>query len=142
MQLTIHNNIAIRYGSKDDHSFVLNSWLNSYLDGRPDAKHLRNDVYYPSQTKVIEKLLASEVLLVATPKDEPGVILSWIVFSEHVIWYAYTKGPFRRAGLQRALAEHAGIDTFSFNATTPLGRAATRGLDHDVAIYNPYLVIV
>lgn len=132
--------ILIRSADPDDHAFIYSSWLKSYLVDRPDTQHLRADIYYPSQHRVITGVLASQPVLIATPVDQPGVILAYLVHGDAIVWYAYTKQPFRRLGLQRLLAGRAELlDGFSFNAFTRPGIAAVR--NDPRAIYNPYLVM-
>lgn len=134
--------IRIREGAKDDHPFIYHSWLKSYLEDRPDRRYIRADTYFRHQHPIVTKILSTASVLVATPTEQgtEHVILAYLVYEPEIVWYAYTKGPFQRHGLQRRLIEESGLrQGFTFNALTSNGIASVKR--HLEAVYNPYMVI-
>lgn len=133
--------VAIRPAVEADLPFVRNSWLRNYHEHGEGARHVPNDVYFANggQWGVVERCLRGGTTVVATPQDDEQSILGWACAGHGVLHYVYTKAPFRRLGVARAV-----LAKFNFNPSpncthwTPVIREwAKRGR---VYVYNPYLL--
>ncbi len=66
-----------------------------------------NRMFQSFYCNIIDTILSDQLtqVLVACLKDDPNVILAYLVYEPDVIHYAYTKGAFRRLGLAKALVQ-------------------------------------
>jgi ribosomal protein S18 acetylase RimI-like enzyme len=97
----------IREVTQDDRPLIFATWLRSFKHGSSWPRHIPDRLYFDAHHSVIDALLARSTVRVATPPDEPEVILGWSVVetspSMSVIHYIYVKPAFRQAGIARAL---------------------------------------
>lgn len=133
--------IQTRPGASEDLSFVFATWLRSYRDS-PFARRVRKDTFTNRHHALIEALLdRGAVIDVATPADDPGTILGYLVRETRdgrsLLHYAYTKRPFRRLGVfSRLASDH--LSGCAVSHLTGDGELALRALGVDVD-YDPYL---
>lgn len=144
--------VSIRAGTKDDLAFIFNSWLMSFWDAAPSLKHVDRAPFFKHHHSKIEACLARPgvEILVATPEDEPRVIVGYLVLEltpniigKPRIHYIYVKAPFREMGIARALL---GGFEFQDAVYTHLTFKAERILfpqgkprPYPSMTYNPYL---
>lgn len=106
----------IRAPDGDDASFLLHSWLTSYLDwirgdlqgGSAEAERLLKAAYFGEYKPRFVELLKRSTVLVACAPDDAWQILGWLAHEGATMHYCYVKRPFRRQGLARELFEAAG----------------------------------
>jgi ribosomal protein S18 acetylase RimI-like enzyme len=88
-----------------DRAFVESSWRRNY-DYAPCPGGV--DEYIATQSQMIASCLATSDVLVAHPQERHEQILGWACFRRpSTVHYVYVKPYYRRAGIGRALLEHA-----------------------------------
>lgn len=102
--------IEVRDAFLEDISFIFATWLRSYRHSSSFAKKISNEIYYARHHLVIDLILKRDnsKVLVAHPKDEPDVILGYVVTEKqpdgaNVVHYTYVKKSFRKMGVAQAL---------------------------------------
>ena len=94
--------VLYRVGKPEDINFILSTWLKSFRKTH-DNKRMHNDVYYPNQTKLIERTLQQAKTLIIANKLDPSHIYGYIVYegtpSALILHYAYIKRTYRRFNL-------------------------------------------
>lgn len=133
---------TIRPLAPEEMPLVLKSWLSSL---REDVRRRDNDenrvehgVYYDGQRARCMRLVAASHTLAATVPGVPGEVIGWACVGPGVLHYAYTKAPYRRAGVLRALLTAAGLLPGGFAVslwTSAAERWSQAG--HPVS-FNPY----
>lgn len=131
---------SIRLAVADDLPFVFNSWL---LSARPQRSE--HD-YFATYKPIVRAIVSQSRLLVACSPEDEAQIFAYLVYNlragQLVIHYVYTKHPFRRLGVAKALVLKADPDA----AARPIVVTATfRGLK-DLAkrhrlSYVPYMAL-
>lgn len=106
----MHSEIEVREAFLEDVSFIFATWLRSYRHSSTFAKKISNDIYYARHHLVIDLILKrpGSKVLVAHPKDEPDVILGYVVTEKQpdgadIVHYTYVKKAFRQMGIAGAL---------------------------------------
>lgn len=107
---------CIRAPEGDDASFLLHSWLSSYLDWlqpsslgmHPEYDRLAKAAYFAEYKPRFVALLKASRVVVACAEDDPWQILGWLASEGSTLHYCYVKRPFRRQGLACALWNEAG----------------------------------
>lgn len=102
--------VVFRELRKGEINFVLNSWLKGL---RKDVNYFRSippKIYFELYEESIRDVLKTSDCLVATPKDEPNLILGYLVSEERsdkylVLHYVYVKSNFRNLGLANYMIE-------------------------------------
>lgn len=104
--------VIIRDFQQDDLNFILSTWLKSYRLDSKFTNFIRNSVFYPWHERLIKKILARENTrpYVACLKEDPFVILGYLITEGPVVHFAYVKGPFRRMGIFKTMMKAAAID--------------------------------
>jgi len=99
----------IRPPSKEDTSFIFNSWLKSYRSSN-FAKDQCNSVYYDNYKNIVNAMLErSMVAIICNPEDD-NHLYGYIIF-EHLpastllVHYIYIKHTYRKNGLAKKLIE-------------------------------------
>lgn len=141
---------AIRHATKEDVSFIYNSWLRSFKDSSPWAKLIPNQVFFDNHKKVVSKLLRDSFVFVACNPDMADQIFGYIVCQPTVgkvavVHYVYIKQPYRRLGIGAALFDrmlHACEHDRTFpvvatHATYALEVLNTKRIQ---IVYNPYVL--
>ena len=126
--------LNIRLATSKDLPFIFSSWLESY---RKDSG-VRTTVYFREHHKVLERLLARSVILIATPIDDPDLIAAYIVYeAPDALHWIYTRHSMRHLGLAATLIETAGIaGSFFYSHKTPVSSTWFTRIGGE---YNPYL---
>jgi hypothetical protein len=99
---------TIRASIPEDVHFLYSTWLNDVWSKQRGAG-LRKTLFFKEYPKVLDRLLARDDVRVsiATPLDEPIVILGYIVFDQQAIYYSFVKSLFRKCGIGTSLYNHA-----------------------------------
>lgn len=100
---------TIRQANGEDLNFIYSTWLNSFHDDSCFGRMSLNRMFYNFYRQVIDFILSkpNTKVLVSTLKEEPLVVLSYMVFEPGILHYTYTKVPFRRLGLSKTLYTEA-----------------------------------
>lgn len=149
---------SIRAATQEDRPLIFATWLRAYRHGSHFPRRIPDPLYFAEHHAIAEELLDRSVVRVATPVDDPDVILGWAVFetlepeasdptSPVAVHFVYVKPPFRQAGVARALlsptipgVEESSGRVFYSHETFPLK------LDRIAAhvarwSFNPYLAM-
>jgi len=122
---------TLREMTADDRSFILSSWLKSYRD-TDFARHISNDAYYAGQARLIDDLLDTSCVIVASDPEYPTSIYGYVVYKDNILHYLYTKYPFRRNGVANLLYEVAGRPAVATHWTFVVPKLPFK------LSYNPY----
>lgn len=97
----------IRLGTKNDHNFVLATFLRGLYYGNTFFNKIPKDIFMNKYKLVAQALLASPdtKLIVACLPDEPDVILGYNLTNkvEDTIYFVFIKKAWRRRGIAKSL---------------------------------------
>lgn len=118
--------IHTRPYTKEDEAFIFATWLRSYRNSSQFARNIEHDTFYKWHHLIVERILERPTsrTLVAHPKDDPNIILGYLVTEtqapENYIHWVFVKRPFRRMGVARKLfqAAEVNMDTAHFTHWT------------------------
>jgi len=135
--------IDLRSSHADDIAFIIASWLRSYKHKSSFAKRIQHNIFYKWHEQVIKRILDRSAVLVAHMKDEPEIILAYIVFEPNTIHYIYTKDEWRMMGIAKALLDQSQVkfdsdDTYFTHWTYDLDTYFNT--HHQRAKYDPYRI--
>jgi hypothetical protein len=99
----------IRPATEGDVAFVSSTWKQSFWRESTWANRIRWTVFEPGHAKIVQRLLARSMVLVACDPEVETEDVGYIVFEPGAIHYAYVKPPFRRAGVLRSLLAETGL---------------------------------
>lgn len=102
---------AVRDVVPNDLPFIFTTWLQHYYASSRYTRRIPRRIYFAEYHKIVEAILARSAVLVATPADEPEIILGYAAFerrSPPVVHWVYVKNRMRRTGIARQLLE--GVD--------------------------------
>lgn len=101
----------IRPSTKEDVSFVMDSWLRSFRKS-PYSGVVPRNLYVQVYSECIRQLLARGArLMVACNPEAPEQILGFICYeSPGVLHYVYVKELYRDSGIAKSLVAYAGLD--------------------------------
>lgn len=99
--------ITIRQVNQNDLGYILSTWSTEYHKITP-VNFIPNSIYFPSQKKIITRILNRSQTLVAHLDEEPDNIVAYLVFepfdeSNIIIHWACTKSIFRRQGVMHEI---------------------------------------
>lgn len=103
--------ILLRQLTADDIPFLYDSWLNSYRDSPFFSKKIRSSIFFKFHRKIVSKLLEKSQVIIAAAKEDPDIIIAYIVFDEtkRILHYVYVKEPFRHLGIASKLLDIAAL---------------------------------
>lgn len=93
------------FNHQTDYGYVLQTWSKEYHKQFP-FNFIPNSIYVPSQTKLINSILANATTIVACLDDDPNQIVGYLVYEFYgsdtfIIHWGNIKGIFRRLGIMR-----------------------------------------
>jgi hypothetical protein len=129
--------IDIRPAEANDVPFILSTWLKGLKYGNSWYKLIQNNVYYQVYHKVIENILLNPNTRtsVACLKEDPSVILGYMVTTEDRLHWCHVKVAWRNNGIATKLLP-AGITTVTH--VTDAGKAIF--LKKKTWIFNPFVL--
>lgn len=121
----------IRQVVQEDYAFVLDSWLKSTRDEKWAGNVPNNMAMAVLQEAVRQLVLRGARILVAANPERSNQIVGWICAEagregEKIVHAIYTKRPFRRLGIAKALLDSVGLrpdDPFPYTYRTLMSRA-------------------
>lgn len=102
--------IVIRPGVSSDIAFIYATFLQGLYHGSEYFSDVPRDTFFDNYKLVIEALLQRASVRVACLEEDPDVILGYCVYKDNALHWVYTKKPWRKMGIARALIP-VGIDT-------------------------------
>jgi len=135
--------IRLRPACKDDIPLIFNSWLKSYRNSL-FARFIDNTIFFTEHHKIIEKLLASNDVIVACNQEDPSQVYGYICAGKvdgfFVLHYIYVKHTYRNMGIGRELLNWFSHDPSTASIYTHHTRTAERLCGKFNFIYHPYLI--
>ena len=89
------NNLILRPMREDDKSFIISSWLNSYLSHGNLHRRPSKTVYYKEHQEIVKKKLDTCSVTIATTSEDQDQIIGYIVHDLYCVHYLYVKNLFR-----------------------------------------------
>lgn len=89
----------VRDANSNDLNYILDSFKNSVKYDTILAKTCRSQIFNKEFPKVIDHILSTAKTIVACVKDEPSVIVGYLIYSSNVIHYCLVKEAFRKLRL-------------------------------------------
>lgn len=137
------SDLIIRPMQIDDLPFVKSTWLRHYKDHSDFAKPIRNSLFFPRHSKIIDQILMREntEALIASHIDEPDVILGFLIHETQdvpVIHYAYVVEKARGLGVGREMIEHSKLTRTSCAYTHRTTDAKSISRKYETLTYDPY----
>jgi hypothetical protein len=130
--------VIVRYWKPEDNSFIMSTWLRGQYWGE-DYWHDSNQAiffkHYSERIAMLIPLYNTEIHC-AVLEDDPSCILAYLVCSDDVIYWAYTKKDYRKTGLIKLLCKNK---EFKYcNSITKMGRRILA--KHPEITFNPWAI--
>ena len=136
--------VYFRDAQPEDVSFIFNSWLKSYRNAKA-VSHVPSSIYYTEHHKVLEKILKTCNVTIASNPMDKSQIYGYVVFEKidgfNVFHYAYTKHPFRKMGIMNALVRTVHRDPSVGCLYTHDTAIGSRIAPKYNGVYHPYLAL-
>lgn len=134
--------IDLRLATPADMPFFYSATLQTYLYGSPHHRTIPAKVYFTEHARLLKKTVErpDAELLLAVLKEDPSVILGFLLWEPDIMHFTYVKRGFRQMGIARQLWTKADLishyqishKTYDFNKIIN----KKNGI-----IYNPYLIM-
>lgn len=130
----------IRPPEASDLNFIQATFIKSMKSESSLGRSCSPRVFFAEFTRVIDHILAKSEILIACVKEDPGIILGYLIYEQNVIHYAFTKAAFRRLDIARDLIRHAFPDQKSvlFSQNTNSSKKICE--KYPELIFNPFLL--
>ena len=129
--------VELRSVRKQDIPFILATWLRGLRFGNNWYKLIHKHVYFTVYHAVIEQILEKPqtTVTIACLKDDPDVILGFVVYENARLHWVYVKQAWRKIGIAKSLVP----DTITVvSHLTEVGKALM--LKKNLA-FNPFFLI-
>lgn len=128
--------VDIRDMVNDDRPFIFSTWLRGLRHSNDYFELIENEAYFKHQHDLIEAILDDfEVTVkIACLKDDPSVVLGYVVYKNTRLDWCFIKRSWRAIGLARDLVPK---DITTVSHVTDVGRALLR--KHPTVRFNPYI---
>ena len=128
--------VEIRDAVDADRPFIYASWLRGLKHGNDYFELIENEAYFKHQHDTIESILDDfEVTVkIACLKEDPAVVLGYVVYKYTRLDYVFIKKSWRSIGLARDLVPK---DITTVSHITKVGVSLLR--KHNHVRFNPYL---
>lgn len=133
--------VDVRAVHTTDFGFIMHSWLRSYKTMSEIVKRVRDESFYKNHQIILKDIFQSPTneILVAHLKDEPDIIIGYLVFGkEQLIHYVYVKSEFRNLGIAKRLLNSANLDVEAATFTHWTEMVHRYLEKHPNLIYDPY----
>lgn len=136
--------VLFRDMTKEDESFIFDSWIKSYINS-DESKHVPKNVYYPMQHKVVEDTINSTNVKIAHHFEDINHVLGYIVYENEepntcIVHWLFVKKPFRKNGIGNKLWQSITEDAVKvFHTHSSFTHNKIK--DKFKSEYNPYLKI-
>lgn len=104
--------ITFRDYAPTDEGFVYSTWLKGLRDDNPWFAMIPRDTYFRNYHRVLDKIMSNpetRVRVVAL-KDDPDVILAYVVLGPKLLHWIHTRYNWTRMGLACELVREVEID--------------------------------
>lgn len=130
--------ITHRSFSQEDKNFILATWLPGLYHGNDWFKEIDETIYESVYPRVIERLLArpSVTTTLACLKEDPTVILAYVVYEGPILHYLFCKSDWRRIGISKDLLPK---DLKEFTHLTKIGKSLWKQ-KWAALKFNPFLI--
>src|ERR1700744_2650115 len=100
----------------------MSSWLKAVYWGSTSYSNMDQTEYFTDYAKHIAKLITrpGTKVDVAVLKEDQNEVLSYIVYNDQVLYFAYTKRDFRKAGMLNTLLKD--MDFTHVHVLTKIGK--------------------
>lgn len=136
--------ITMRPHKDEDKDFIFSSWLKSFVGLSLMTRGIPRKIAFNMQKKVVEACVDRASIIVATPNDDPDLILGYVVFErfkgEVICHYIYVKASYRRLGLAKTFLDIVRLGKAQPVITTHMTELGMN-LKRENLIYNPYLLM-
>src|SRR3990167_10017216 len=85
--------LEIRPASLSDIPYITSTYLRTMQSEYSD---MRTNTFFDWSANRLDNLIATSIILVAHPPDEPNLIVGYGLFSESSIHFVYVRKPYRR----------------------------------------------
>lgn len=143
--------IDVRPLREDDVAFVASTWKQSFWRESTWGSRVRWPPFNIGHGRIITELLLRSRVLIANVPGNPGQIMGFLVYElgpKAIVHYAYTKPPYRHAGVLRTLLLVSGLpDDLSGVLVSHATKAwfsnrkdGRRGIEekYPLAVHDPY----
>jgi hypothetical protein len=142
----VKDEIGIRPVQGSDLSHIYATWLRACRTGSKFAKGIPNDVFFPSHSKVVERILKrpNTRTLIAHLKTDPDIILGYLVTEKRpdleIVHFMFVKMPFRKLGILNELVQFSGVDLARAHCSHWTFDLLQLSKTYQQMTYNPYLM--
>ncbi len=136
--------VYFRDAIEEDISFIFNSWLKSYRNARA-VSGIASSIYFSEHHKVLERIMKSCKVTIASNPADKSQIYGYIVFEEisgiTVIHYSYVKHTFRKMGIAKTLLGTVKKDLSTGSMYSHSTLSGDRIAPKYNMVYSPYLAL-
>lgn len=100
---------TIRLAEPNELDFIYATWLNNFRNDSTIGKSCRKSVFFSEYPYVLDQLLDRPLtkVIVAASKENPELILAYLVYELDQLHYCFTKEIYRGLGIMKSLFEKA-----------------------------------
>lgn len=97
--------VLIREPWGSDLRFIYATWLNSYRSDSAIGRSIKKSIFFGEYPRIIDEIFDNQetITRVAALREDPFVILGYIVCGPNFVHYCYVKEDFRRFGIAKYL---------------------------------------
>jgi hypothetical protein len=127
--------VAIRPFEENDRNLIYVTWLKGLRFGNDWFESIPQDIYFENYHKVIDSILIRPKIEIniACLKDDPSVILGYVVFESDILHYLFVKPVWRNIGIARDLCPK------NIKTTTHLTSLGQAIMPKHIT-FNPFLI--
>jgi len=93
----------IRTSNPDDQPFIYSTFLRSLYYGNSWFTLIKKDSFMKNYHRVVEALLQNSQIDVACLKEDPSVILGYVIHRANLLHFVFVKKVWRKIGIAKSL---------------------------------------
>jgi len=129
---------ALRLAVPNDLPFIYDSWGKTMKDHSELGRKIKSSVFFGGMVQIIDRLLSQNQskTLLSCLRDDPEIILGYVVYEPKICHFLYVKEGFRMMGIGKCLFELTDAECFTLRTHT-LENLLKKKPD---LVYNPFLL--
>lgn len=105
--------VVLRPGIIDDKEFILATWLRGQYYGSSYWKQMPQDMYFKGYINRILPIISNSFIEVAVLKEDPSIIIGFLVWYGPMASWAYVKKDYRGKGILNLMLKDKNLVAYS-----------------------------
>lgn len=121
-----------------DLNFIYDSFLKTVKSNKQFSQKPSNRVFFPEMQKIIDRILASSKTIITCLKEDPNVIVGYLIYSDQTLQFCFVKQPWWGLGIAKAMFNEAfQSPAIQYAFITDMGEDIAKC--HPEFVFNPYV---